>query len=82
MNVMGGSPMTDTLYEGGTLTMNQAISSRNGMFRAVMQADNNFVVYKSQMAIWDSKTCNRNGNNGRLVLQVGKVFLISWMFLL
>jgi hypothetical protein len=61
--------MGDTLYEGQTLTGNQALTSRNGIFRAVMQTDNNFVVYKQQGAIWDSKTCNRNGNNGRLILQ-------------
>ena len=77
MNVMGGAPMGDTLLEGQSLTGMQAISSRSGMFHAVMQNDNNFVIYKSphrefhaKHAIWDSKTCGR-GSNGRLILQVG-----------
>lgn len=67
--------MGDTLYENQTLTGGQALISHNGMFHAVMQADNNFVLYKSPQrdfnarnAIWDSKTCGR-GNNGRLILQ-------------
>ena len=58
------------------LSNNQVLRSPNGLFHARMQADNNFVIYKTPIgdcdpkhAIWSTNTSG-SGTNGRLVMQV------------
>jgi hypothetical protein len=42
----------DDLQQGERLTIGQALVSGDGRFRAVMQEDGNFVIYKGNAAIW------------------------------
>ena len=71
-----GNPLGNTLMPNQTLSNNQSLRSQNGLFQARMQADNNFVIYKTPIgdcdpnhAIWSTNTSG-SGTNGRLVMQV------------
>lgn len=46
----------DRICLGERLNQNEYVLSENRRFVAVMQSDNNFVVYNSNEPIWDSKT--------------------------
>lgn len=52
----------DSLYCGQKLNQNEYLLSKDGRFVAVMQADNNFVVYNSEKPIWASGTYGAHGN--------------------
>jgi hypothetical protein len=58
--------VTDTIEIGQSLARGEQIVSSNGLYRAVMQHDGNFVVYNEDKAIWASKTY---GKGDRVVLQ-------------
>lgn len=45
-----------TLYAANSLEAGSFLRSPNGVYRAVMQADGNFVVYGASGPIWDSTT--------------------------
>lgn len=54
--IMGCIWKGDSLYYGQKLNQNEYLLSENGRFAAVMQSDNNFVVYNSDRPIWASGT--------------------------
>lgn len=49
----------DDLQPGQTLSKGDEIRSLNGLYRAVMQEDGNFVVYRASKALWASNTVGR-----------------------
>lgn len=51
----------DSLYYGQKLNQNEYLLSKNRRFAAVMQSDNNFVVYNSDSPIWSSGTYGAGG---------------------
>ncbi|MGN0485585.1 MAG: hypothetical protein ACI4HI_18760 [Lachnospiraceae bacterium] len=51
----------NSLCFGQTLNQNEYLLSENRRFVAVMQWDNNFVVYTSERPIWDSRTYGAQG---------------------
>lgn len=51
-----------TLATGESLLVNDFLQSDNGQFKAIMQADGNFVVYKGNAAIWASNTVHVQGS--------------------
>jgi hypothetical protein len=51
----------DTLDQGGVLKANEELRSQDGRYRAVMQADGNFVVYGGR-ALWASNTMGHGGH--------------------
>jgi D-mannose binding lectin. len=51
---------TDTMFVGQTFRNDQALTSANKRYTAVMQSDGNLVIYEYGTAIWSSKT---NGNS-------------------
>ena len=57
----------DRLLVGQTLNQNEYLMSENKRFVAVMQADNNFVVYNSEGAIWSSQTQGTQGKGSILL---------------
>lgn len=63
------STVKDTLSEGDQMTQGQQLFSGNGLYRAQMQNDGNFVVYSTwnNQAIWNTPTYG--ANNARLVMQ-------------
>ncbi len=64
------STVKDTLSEGDQMTQGQQLFSGNGLYRAQMQHDGNFVVYSTwnNQAIWNSPG-TYGANNARLVMQ-------------
>ncbi len=60
----------DRLYPEQRLRMGEQLRSQNGMYRAVMQQDGNFVVYKNEWTpLWESGTWHKPGFfNGYLLL--------------
>jgi len=52
---------TDTLAPGGKLRKDEYLLSRNGQYKAIMQGDGNFVVYKGNSAEFNTHS---SGNNG------------------
>ncbi|QHF19978.1 hypothetical protein GTU71_03260 [Rathayibacter sp. VKM Ac-2762] len=50
-----------TLYAANSLEAGSFLRSANGVYRAVMQADGNFVVYGKNGPIWASKTTRAGG---------------------
>lgn len=52
----------NTLSVGQRLNRNEFLISQNKRFVAVMQSDNNFVVYNSEKPLWDSGTFGSLGN--------------------
>jgi hypothetical protein len=50
---------TDTLLQGQKLSRDQQLTSRDGVFHAVMQLDGNFVVYRDKFVTWTSDTWKR-----------------------
>jgi hypothetical protein len=53
---------TDTLSAEQGLQRNERITSRNGRFEAILQADSNFVVYDSGRPVWATNTVGVPGN--------------------
>ncbi len=51
----------NSLYTGQRLDQNEYLLSENRRFIAVMQSDNNFVVYNSDKPIWSSGTYGASG---------------------
>lgn len=51
----------NSLYYGQMLNQNEYLLSENRRFVAVMQSDNNFVVYNSHKPIWSSETYGAQG---------------------
>jgi hypothetical protein len=49
------------LDQGGVLKANEELRSQDGRYRAVMQADGNFVVYGGR-ALWASNTMGHGGH--------------------
>ena len=49
----------DDLQPGQTLNKGSEIRSLNGLYRAVMQEDGNFVVYRASKALWASNTVGK-----------------------
>ncbi len=65
----------DRLMAGEILSRNECLLSNNKRFAAIMQSDNNFVVYNSERPLWSSKTWTAAGN-GRIVFDAkGKIYL-------
>ncbi len=65
----------DKLMAGEILSRNECLLSNNKRFAAIMQSDNNFVVYNSERPLWSSKTWTAAGN-GRIVFDAkGKIYL-------
>jgi hypothetical protein len=67
-------PHGHVLNTNQTLSNNQGLRSPNGVYHARMQADNNFVIYKSPSGECDPKhaICSTNtgqGTNGWIVMQ-------------
>jgi hypothetical protein len=53
--------MSDTLWPGRKLLVNQELVSRDGNFRLVMQSDGNLVEYRSDGNVpFSSDTCGRS----------------------
>lgn len=66
----------DTLSAGEVLTVGQSLFSTNGLYRAVVQGDGNFVVYGSQGPRWWTGTSGSGAglamqNDGNVVLYAG-----------
>lgn len=72
-----GGYVGDILGAGKLLTRNTQIRSKDGAYRALMQSDGNFVLYKSGTALWNTQTANSGGDrvvlqgDGNLVLYAG-----------
>ncbi len=65
----------DRLLAGEILSRNECLLSNNKRFAAIMQSDNNFVVYNSERPLWSSKTWTAAGN-GRIVFDAkGNIYL-------
>jgi predicted nucleic acid-binding Zn-ribbon protein len=60
--IMGCRCKGDRLATGQRLGRNEYLLSPNKRFVAVMQSDNNFVVYNSERPLWDSQTWGATGN--------------------
>src|SRR5262249_17646098 len=67
-----------TLSTNGYLSAGDYIQSPNGRYRAIMQADGNFVLYQGNTALWASNTVQATGDyfvimqdDGNLVLYTG-----------
>jgi lambda family phage minor tail protein L len=76
-NALGATPATNfnstafgaQLNVGETLNEGDAIVSSNGWYRALMQADGNFVVYnKANVPVWQTGT-NRGDGTWRITMQ-------------
>jgi hypothetical protein len=72
------APKKTALAAGETLTVNQALTSNNNLYRAIMQNDGNFVVYKGSAPVWASNSVRGAGNyfaamqgDGNFVLYLG-----------
>jgi len=66
----------DVLHENGKLNHNQEIISSNGHFKAIMQNDGNFVIYKHHKhAIWATNT---NGSGADHVILQGDHNLVLY----
>jgi hypothetical protein len=48
--------MSDTLKPGDSLHVGQSLTSANGRYRLVMQADGNLVLYQPEGPVWDTGT--------------------------
>jgi len=66
------------LATGETLTVNQTLTSSNGLYRAIMQNDGNFVIYKGSAPVWASNSVRGAGSyfaamqsDGNFVLYLG-----------
>ena len=67
---IAASSFGDDLSQGQTLNMNDYLTSPNGWFRAVMQADGDFVVYnKANTAVWASGSTQGLGGTYRTVME-------------
>lgn len=65
----------DRLMAGEILNRNECLLSENKRFVAIMQSDNNFVVYNSEKPLWSSGTWKAEGS-GRIVFDTnGKIHL-------
>ena len=66
-----------TLMEGQTLATDVPLESADGQYRAVLQSDSNFVVYRVNpwKAVWASDTYHR-GNPRHLVMQQDRNLVI------
>lgn len=51
--------MSDTLFGDQQLYKDQQISSKNRIYRFIMQSDGNLVVYKLKNPLWASNTVGR-----------------------
>ncbi|HLJ26855.1 MAG TPA: hypothetical protein VKY85_09110 [Candidatus Angelobacter sp.] len=67
-----------TLSTGESLNVNDFLLSDNGQYKAIMQTDGNFVIYKANAPVWASNTVRGNGTyfavmqtDGNLVLYLG-----------
>lgn len=59
----GSTTQQDTLWGDQHLAPNQAIVSGNGVYKAIMQSDGNFVIYKNgNKAIWATGTNGKGAN--------------------
>jgi murein DD-endopeptidase len=82
----------DTVKAGTTLQVNDAVTSKNGQFRLVMQGDGNLVEYGiGNRVLWASNTANQPGavavvqkdgvlvivRDGRLIARWGSVGKVS-----
>lgn len=71
------TPTGSQLTAGQSLSGGQLITSANGSFTAVMQADGNFVVYQGANATWSTQTAGKTGvravmqSDGNFVLYQG-----------
>src|SRR5262249_13353254 len=70
----GGGGGGDTLQAGSNLGPNQAIVSADGLSKAIMQPDGNFVLYQFNQAVWATNTGGSGGN--RAAMQAGGNFVI------
>ena len=69
-----GATLGDRLEVGDSMVAGDQIASPNGGYRAVMQGDGNFVVYRGGTAQWSSKT---NGSGAdRVVMQGDGNFVV------
>lgn len=64
--VNGCTSRGDRLLAGEILNQNECLLSSNKRFAAIMQADNNFVVYNSERPLWSSGTWAAEGR-GRIL---------------
>lgn len=64
--VNGCTSRGDRLLAGEILNQNECLLSKNKRFAAIMQADNNFVVYNSERPLWASGTWSAEGK-GRIL---------------
>jgi predicted nucleic acid-binding Zn-ribbon protein len=65
------------LSVGGRLNPDEFLMSENRRFVAIMQPDNNFVVYNSEKPLWASNTCNAQGKGCIVLDSDGLVSLSS-----
>jgi hypothetical protein len=69
--------MADRLNAGEYLDLDQSLWSANGVYRLILQADGNLVLYDDQRSLWASNTEGRRVNaavmqeDGNFVLQAG-----------
>lgn len=68
--------MTDRLNRGETLAPGQELVSANGFYRAVMQADGNFVVYAGSRSMWSSGTASSTNAGSELLFRTNNVLVI------
>lgn len=66
----------EKLSAGQKLCQNEYLLSQNHRFAAVMQANNNFVVYNSEKPLWASNTWNASGT-GYIVLDEDGLFSLK-----
>jgi len=59
----------DTLSENSTLHQGNALRSTNDAFRAIMQDDGNFVVYRDHRPVWASGTDGKGEPSYHLTMQ-------------
>lgn len=64
----------DRLCVGQKLSQNEYLLSENRRFVAVMQSDNNFVLYNSDKPLWDSRTY---GTRGKGYIELGGNGIVS-----
>lgn len=68
--------ITNTLYSGARLRAGQYLTSQNGQFHLIMQADGNLVEYTGPRVVWSTGT---QGNPGATALMAcrGQLHIIS-----
>src|SRR5262252_4911093 len=57
-----GSVRGTTLSGGEYLNVNDSLRSENGIYKAVMQGDGNFVIYRGNAPVWASNTVRGIGS--------------------